>query len=167
MSRLEHHRDIARAIAAGIFLPGCDRQDVEQVALIALWEADRRYDPARGVPFRRFAAEVIRRRLADAITAANRMKHQTLTVALRSGTGEDGGQVEPIDYVSSRTRVESPVEERVLELEQLRELVAAINELSPLERRSIIRCINGIGPADKADDNALWRAKRKLRKAAA
>ena len=27
------------------------------------------------------------------------------------------------------------------------------------------RCINGLGPADKADDNALWRAKRKLREA--
>lgn len=166
MTRIEEYRPLARAIARGIFIPGADDQDAEQVALIALWEADARYDATRGVPFGAFATEVIRRRLADALTRAGRLKHTTLTMALRSGTGDDGGPLDPIDYSPSVVRAgASPVEERIIELEELRELVLSILALTPLERRSIIRCINGLGPADKADDNALWRAKRKLREA--
>lgn len=67
VSRIDEYRSLARALTRGLFIPGGDDQDVEQLALIALWEADKRYDPSRGVPFGAFATEVIRRRLADAI----------------------------------------------------------------------------------------------------
>lgn len=162
---LNRYRALAASIARTFFIPGADDQDAEQIALIALWEAERRYDPSRGVPFGAFATDVIKRRLADAITSANRFKHGALNTALRSGSGEDGGAFDPVDWASSYVRSESPVEDRVIEMESLRGLVGSILSLTPMERRSVIRCINGLGPVDKADDNALFRAKRKLREA--
>lgn len=160
---LADHRSLPALVGRDYFIAGSDTDDVEQEAFIALWEAARSFRPELGVPFEAFARDVIRRRLADAITRAERLKHRPLSYALRSTTGEDGGPIDPIDLVSSRA---PSTEDRVIELEELREIVARILGLTTLERRSIVRAINGLGPADKADDNALWRARRKLRSAA-
>lgn len=158
---IAEHRDLARRVGLDWRLPGADRDDVEQIGLIALWEAARRYDPSRGVPFEAFARRVIAARLADALTAATRMKHAPVNTAVAFyALPDEDGDLDPIDWTRGK---ESPTEERVLELEALRDLVAAILTLTPLERRSIVRVVNGLGPADKRDDNALWRAKKRLR----
>lgn len=156
------HQDLAVKLAQGYYLPGADEDDVRQEARIALWEAAGSFDRERGVPFRAFATDVMRRRLVDALARANRLKQRMLTDTVRTGTDRRGRTVSIIDYVTSR---ELPPDELVVQLEELRGVVGAILGLSKLERQSIVRAINGLGPVNKADDNALYRARQKLRQA--
>lgn len=48
-----------------------DREDLATAGALGLVEAARRYDPARGVPFDRFAAQRIRGAILDAVRAAD------------------------------------------------------------------------------------------------
>lgn len=67
------HRPIALAIAPEWRIPGLEPDDVRQEALIALWEAARCHDQAKG-PFPPFARLVIGRRMRDLLQAATRQK---------------------------------------------------------------------------------------------
>jgi len=156
------HQKIAEGMAGDWYLVGADRDDVVQELRIALWEASGSWDPGRGVPFPDFAREVMRRRMADAITKANRLKHQVLSYARRTKrSDEDSEGLEVFDYISSR---QLGPEELVVQLEELRGVVGAILGLNDVERRAIIRAIDGHGPVDKADDNALYRGRTKLKR---
>jgi RNA polymerase sigma factor (sigma-70 family) len=138
------HRTLAHAIAHDYYLPGQDRDDVRQKALIALWEAARRYDPAKG-SFPAFARVVIRNHLIDAIDKANRANHRLLDDAARD--------------------IDTPVIET--ERGQLALILDALPRLSELERASLARSLNGEPTTgDKRFDNALQRARKKLREAA-
>lgn len=155
------HQKIATQMAADWYLPGADRDDVEQELRIALWEATGSWNTGRGVPFPNFAREVMRRRMADAITAANRLKHQILTTSKRDGSPEPGEpRVDVLDYLASR---QLEPDEMVCQLEELRGVVGAVLGLTPLQRKAIVRVINGLGPETKQDDNALQTARRRLR----
>lgn len=157
------HEALAELEAREVFLPGATRDDVRQEALIGLWEATGVYDPEQG-PFRPFAKVVIRRRLLDAVESANRFKHRFLTDAKRTAVDPDGVVREIVDQLAAH---ELGPDELVLLLEELRGLVGAILGLSELERRAIVRVIDGLGPETKQDDNALQRARTKLRRVAA
>jgi RNA polymerase sigma factor (sigma-70 family) len=67
------HRPIALAIASEWRIPHLDPDDVRQEALIALWEAARCHDKAKG-PFPTFARLVVKRRMRDLLQAATRQK---------------------------------------------------------------------------------------------
>lgn len=158
------HQNLAVRMSKDWQLQGADEEDVRQELRIALWEATGSWDSSRGVPFEAFARDVMRRRMLDAITAAGRLKHQMLTFAVRTARSrdDDGPQrMEVLDYVTSR-ELEPP--EMLEQLEELRGVVGAILGLTPKERKSIIRMINGLGPDSKEDDNALYRARRKLQR---
>jgi len=148
------HRRIASAIAATYFIPGADRQDVEQEALIALWEACRSYDPDRG-PFQPYAATVIRRRLVDAVKSATRHKALVLTTSARDR------DLPHLHQVTDRCETN----------EEIRQVLEAITRLTAWERHCVIGTASGLtyaeigGPAKRVD-NTLHRARRKLRAAA-
>ena len=57
------HERLLATIVSDYFAPGRDREDLEQEGRTGLLEAIRNYDGARGVPFRRFAALCIRRKV--------------------------------------------------------------------------------------------------------
>jgi RNA polymerase sigma factor (sigma-70 family) len=155
------HQDIAVHMAAEYHLPGADEDDVRQELRIALWEATASWDPSRNVPFGLFARDVMRRRMADALTRVNRLKHQVLTHAERTRR-QDGETIDVMDFVTSRS-LEPP--ELLAQLEDLRGLVGAILGLSELERQAIVKFIAGYPGFDKQEENALTRARKKLRPA--
>ena len=67
------NRPIALAIAREWRIPGLDPDDVRQEALVALWEAARKYDKTKGT-FPPFARLVVKRRLSTLLQAATRQK---------------------------------------------------------------------------------------------
>lgn len=145
------HRGLARSLARRYFLPGGDADDLEQEALIALWVAARNYDPDSGVPFEAFAALLIRRRLWTAIKTANRGSHRMISDAYRV-----------LDDTTGAYTFDELVEAR----EELREITSRMGLLTELEAAAVAISANGFhrpGGILKTHDNALQRAKRKLR----
>lgn len=139
------HRPLARAIASQWRIPGMDRCDVEQEALIALWQAARSYDPSRGASFPTWAARTVRGRLTDLLRAATRAKRT-------------GDIVELDDAPAADTR-----EGRA----RLQAVVAALPSLTTLERHAVAAQLSGrLDLRDRRLENALQRARRKLRQAA-
>jgi RNA polymerase sigma factor (sigma-70 family) len=148
------HRPLAYTIAAAWYLPGHDQDDVQQEALIALWQAATTWDPEQAA-FKTWAAIVIRRHLASCLRAATRSKQQILTQAARD--------------------VDAPylhqVSERCETNEEIRALFVAINErLTDYERHLVLGVASGVpyGELDgnpKQVDNGLFRARTKLRAA--
>src|SRR5687768_11547016 len=70
----EHKTVISRQVrAAARKYPWVDTDDLEQVAEIALWEAYRAYNPARG-PFQNYAAATVRNTLLHAAMAERRQR---------------------------------------------------------------------------------------------
>jgi RNA polymerase sigma factor (sigma-70 family) len=116
------HRPLAYGIARDYFLPGAERQDVEQEALVGLWIAAKEWDRAKGASFRTFARVVIERRLASLVRTATAEKNRVLTDSER-----DTAQLELF---------EAPDLERVvLARERLAELMADGPALVRQERR--------------------------------
>jgi len=162
---LAHYRPLADQIARRFYLPGADADDVRQEAMIGLWLAARAFD-GRG-DFRSFAALVIRRRLITALKTARGGGRMLLTGALREiPDPHDRRRLAPSAEV-----LEDPAgdaHDRVVEIERVRAVVRAFHEeLSPLEREAVRRYTRGEPySGDKVIDNALTRARVKLRRAA-
>lgn len=153
---------LAYVISRGYFIPGGDRDDVRQEALIGLWVACRDWDPARG-SFKPFAVMVIRRRLATAVKVATAGKHRCLTDAARTAV-VDADVADAVDEIAAGHTTEDIVEARA----RLAATVAVVRDrLTEPERRAVVGLLDGrayveIGPKKRVD-NALWRARRKLR----
>lgn len=161
---IQDHRRIAYAIAREFHLPGSDRDDVDQEALIALWLAAAAHNPARG-PFAPFARLVIRRRLTTALKLANREKHKPLTLAVRHTLNDEGEPSGIADLLGSDVTDPHRI---AVGRETLAAVCAAHATLTDLEREALRRSLNGIPYShDKQLDNAQHRAVSKLRKAAA
>jgi RNA polymerase sporulation-specific sigma factor len=157
------NRPIAYGIARDFYIPGADRDDVTQEALIALWVAARDYQPESG-PFRSFAALVIKRRLGSCVKMAQTYKHAALSTAVRTILSEDGDRQEIAGLLPYLHQVTDVVEDR----ERLALIIAAIkSDLTEFERECIVGIASGkgyleLGPYKKVD-NALFRARRKLK----
>lgn len=80
------------AMASKFFLPGADRDDIEQEVLIGFTKAIRDFDPTNGLAFSSFARGCVKRHLITAIRNANRHKHRALTDAHRLDAPLDSGE---------------------------------------------------------------------------
>lgn len=158
-------RKVARAEAAKVFVPGMDRDDVEQEALIALWEAAGRWDGEGGASFETFAALVIGRRLADLLKGARRRKHAVLTEAVRQAL--DGDTLVDVTAVLPHLH---QVVDRVESREETRALLAAIGRLPARQRYLVLGVSSGLGREEmrvstlSEIDANLHRARMRLRK---
>jgi len=158
------NRPMARGIAREFYIPGADKDDVEQEALIGLWIAARDYEPDKGT-FRSFAALVVRRRLVACVKTATRKKHLVLNAAIRTKIDTEGDTQAIADLLPSLHQVVDVAESR----EQLAVVITAIgSDLTEFERECVIGIATGVdylalGPYKKVD-NALFRARRKLRR---
>jgi RNA polymerase sigma-H factor len=159
---------IARLIADRFYARGLEREDLRQVALIALWEACKRYDSSV-VPdgsFVGFAAICMRRKVISAVQDAQRKKQALLSDAADLDVDVPVRGLSPIEVLVRR--------------EELQAVLAAVGTLTELERASLIgRAVGermlqtearlGIAPAPdgrpKSVDNALQRARLKIRRA--
>lgn len=169
---------ISVIVRRGWWITGGTMDDAIQEGLIAFWYAVEHWNPARG-RFTPFAAECIRCALVTAQTKANRLKHQPLNSALsldkpiKANRGRsrlvylgdaipDPG-ADPLDYLLDQ---EDRQETAWL-------LAGLLQGLSDLEREALLRTTFGqtyaeaaqaLGTNTKAIDNALQRAKEKLRR---
>jgi|1185.fasta_scaffold88575_2 RNA polymerase sporulation-specific sigma factor len=153
-----------RREARRITVPGAERDDVAQEALIALYVAVLAYDGER--TFRPLATTVVRRRLASMLKTALRGKHRALNDLRLEQPVEQGEQLG--DLLADR----GPGPPELLDQrELLRRITLAARNLTPLERHALGGTLDGrayreLGP-QKTIDNALQRAQRRLREACA
>jgi RNA polymerase sporulation-specific sigma factor len=165
---VHEHQALARRVARDFFLPGADRQDVEQEAMIALWVAARSYR-ADLAGFSTFATLVVRRHLMTVVSAHRRGKHQPLSLSVRENRDEDGTYAPILDSLPGAGCPSEALEQR----DRFRAMVAAIrHDLTPRERDAIVSFVflgesyfTAEGGKNKSIDNALRRARGKLRMA--
>lgn len=142
------------------FLPGADRQDVVQEAMVGLAHAIRSFDSGFERKFFDYAVMCIRNSLIRAIRGANRKKQQILNQA---GEMTD---LTPVPTVSA-------VDEVVLGRMGLQEMFTVLaKKLSPLEidvlRKRLAGSVSEEMAAElnltvKQIENALFRARQKSR----
>lgn len=155
----------AHYLASRYHLPGGEPEDLQQEALLAIVAAIRTYRPEHGTPFGAFADLVIRRKLADALTFANRQKSRHLNEAVNPDvTNENGDTLSLIDLIADLNSDPALIAEQ---RDTLRQYARVIHrDLTPLEKHCLLGFANGqpyleLG-AKKTVDNALQRARRKL-----
>jgi RNA polymerase sporulation-specific sigma factor len=156
-------------------------EDLRQEARIGLFKACRDYDPAAGLSFKNFVKLVVERHVATYVKTESRLKHQPLTYALRTAENDEGDRVDVVDLI------EDPQPGQLEQLVLRTDLAAAVRviakELSPLEKAvftcwingetyveaarllglSFNPCPDGSQTRSKPVDNALQRARRKVR----
>ncbi|MDD4402804.1 MAG: RNA polymerase sporulation sigma factor SigH [Desulfitobacteriaceae bacterium] len=168
---LEKYRGLVRSKAVPYFIIGAEQDDLIQEGLIGLFKAIRDFDSSHGTSFRSFATLCISRQIITAIKTATRQKHVPLNsyVSLNKPTHEDSDRT-LMDVLDNHT---SSPEDLLIDREKLADFYDAIqNKLSDLEREALILQLSGksfceiaaiLSTHEKSIDNALWRAKRKLR----
>lgn len=152
-----------RAAIRAYFLPGGEPDDLLQEAFGGLTEAIRDYQRQQG-PFGAFAQLVIRRNVIEAVKKATRLKHRPLNDAYPlmrdAGNGYDHDDYDDFNRGHAAPDLFEQ-REHVLQLLAITDLAVT---LSPLERRSLGMSLDGVPyRGDKSVDNAIQRARRKLR----
>lgn len=168
------YKNIVRLRARKFFLIGGDYEDLIQEGTIGLFKAIRDYNPAKNTSFTTFAELCIRRQLYTAIKSANRKKHLLLNDSLSLDFPVEENDNKNLSDIYADQSIMSPDE--IMESEEkLNEINKIIDTmLSPLEKTVIEMYLDGknyreiakiINKEDKSVDNALNRAKNKLRNA--
>lgn len=168
------YKNIVRLRARKFFLIGGDYEDLIQEGTIGLFKAIRDYNPAKNTSFTTFAELCIRRQLYTAIKSANRKKHLLLNDSLSLDFPVEENDNKNLSDIYADQSIMSPDE--IMESEEkLNEINKIIDTmLSPLEKTVIDMYLDGknyreiakiINKEDKSVDNALNRAKNKLRNA--
>lgn len=168
------YKNIVRLRARKFFLIGGDYEDLIQEGTIGLFKAIRDYNPAKNTSFSTFAELCIRRQLYTAIKSANRKKHLLLNDSVSLDFPVEENDNKNLSDIYADQSIMSPDE--IMESEEkLNEINKIIDTmLSPLEKTVIEMYLDGknyreiakiINKEDKSVDNALNRAKNKLRNA--
>lgn len=156
------HLPMAYALADRYWLPNGDTESLRQEALIAALLAIRSYNPTIGAPLAAYVRLVVERRLATVLRLTWMEKRRAQNEAISSGLDEDG---EPCEIVALLPGGRDPLEE-VVAHEEFRTLIAGIRALTPLEREALVGFVFSGVQQDKRTDNAIQRARTKLRRAA-
>lgn len=137
-----------------------DRDDLKQEALMALLNAVRFFDPARGAKFSTFADRCMENAIRGALQQQNTKKARLLSEAL------------PIDDAGELASGENP-EDLYIDREGYRVMLGKIEvNLSEFEKNVLFSYLDGnnyaqiatlLGSSQKSVDNALQRVRRKLK----
>lgn len=174
---MEKYKDLVRRKARSMYLPGADQEDLIQEGMIGLFKAVRDYDCGRDASFYTFADLCISRQMYTAVQASQRLKHTPLNtyVSLDShGRTEEDRDPETQTLAELLTdKTGRNPEELFLDKERVAYLEKRIaTELSELERQVLDLYITGMSytqiakvlrRSEKATENALTRAKQKIR----
>jgi len=141
---------------------GLDSEDLVQEGLIGLFNALETYSEERGARFSTYAIACINNGIKTALRQAARLKHVPLNSALPLSEQEEGDAGEGY----------SP-EELAIAAEGYAALTSQINStLSDFEREVLVLLLEGydykaaaerLGSTPKSVDNAIQRARRKLK----
>ena len=169
---LARYEPVARRIAMAQFMPGGERDDLAQYARLGILRAIHAWDPRRGVTFRWFVWLCAVREARMAVIAARAGKHQPLTGARSLHPivgGENGHALE--DTLEATGRPDTDPVAKAVARERLGEILARAHTLTDLERRALAlsandishrECAGRLGVGERAVNNALQRARRKL-----
>ena len=169
---MERYKEMVRVRAHSMFLLGGDEQDLIQEGMIGLFQAVRDYDSGRDASFRTFAGLCVERKLYAAVRASSRSKHMPLNNALSMEEAGISAQAEAA-VSGTAASVETDPAEILLHRENYFRLKEKIRKrLSPLENQVLDLHLTGLGYVEiahvlgrqpKATDNALQRARNKVR----
>lgn len=143
--------------AADAAVPGLDFEDAVQEGLIGLFHAVRSYDAGRQVPFPAYAAACIANAQQDARRRATRKKHAPLNDSVP--LPEDSAAPGPEELAIAGERCAAV-------LERIGTALSALERsclLASLEGRTAVQTAQLLHCSPKAVENALARARRKLR----
>ena len=172
---LDRYKNLVRTKASKMYILGGDVQDLIQEGMIGLVKAVRDYDFGRDASFATFADLCVSRQIYNAIQSSARLKNLPLNdyVSLTAGrSGEDGDESLLIDELPGETSSEP--ESAFISQETVDEINHMVDTILTDVERDVFRLhVTGMTTADaaailsmepKAADNALQRAKNKLRR---
>lgn len=168
------YKGMVRAKAGTMFILGADKEDLIQEGMIGLFKAMRDYDAGRDASFATFADLCISRQMYTAVTASGRQKHIPLNNYVSLYSDENGSDSREIIDRSISLGAESDPESMVIAKESVEAVEKYIEtELSSFEKQAIELYLAGfvytdiariLGRDEKSTDNAIQRAKGKLKK---
>ncbi|MFP4687738.1 MAG: sigma-70 family RNA polymerase sigma factor [bacterium] len=158
---IEEYEPLLRTIVSDYYVPGVDFDDLLQEARLALVSAYQSYNREKGVPFASYCAVCVRRQMLDCLRDQKRKKHEVLNKA---------DSID--DYDRFGVSDDSHPEEELLASETIAYLRNIFqHSLTSLEKKVLLAYLEGksyadiaakLGKSEKAIDNALHRARRKL-----
>lgn len=171
---LNKYKNLVRAKAKTMYILGADSEDLIQEGMIGLFKAVKDYDPGRDASFLTFAELCVSRQMYTAVTASGRKKHLPLNSYISIYAGEDSEEGTPSVAETVSAGNDSNPEELVIDKENVERIEKLIEtELSAFERQTIELYLIGmnyteiarvLGKDEKSTDNALQRAKAKIKK---
>ena len=172
---IDKYKDMVRVKARSMYILGAEPEDLIQEGMIGLFKAIRDYDMGRDASFATFATLCVNRQMYNAIQAAGRQKHMPLNsyISLYGDKEEnDGNETGLPDNVVSSPDLNP--EQLVIDRENVINLEKAIDEnLSKMEKQVLELSMTGmsyteiakvLGVDEKSTDNALQRARAKVKK---
>lgn len=178
---INKYKDLVRKKAGSLYILGADKEDLIQEGMIGIFKAIRDFNCERDASFATFADLCVSRQMYSAIESAERKKNVPLnhyiSLDAEIGGGEqsspDGSEGEPFINSLIAEGQRTP-EEHVIDQEAFLRLSSLIEtELTDLEREVLRLNLTGmptaqiakvLGREEKSTDNALQRAKGKLKK---
>ncbi len=155
---LNRYRYFVKSRARQFFLVGGEQEDLVQEGMIGLYEAIVGYDGSSS--FRTFASLCVQRRIIDAVKSATRLKNRALNTS--------------VSIEESALEAAEDPELAVIDGENKQEFLQLMGRiLSAFEFQVVVLYMDGLSAAEiaaslskpyKSVDNALQRAKNKLRK---
>ena len=170
------YKNLVLSKTKSLYLLGGETEDLIQEGMIGLFQAVNDYDFGRDASFFTFADLCVTRKIYNAIKASNEKKHSFLNnyVSLYASTEGDDQSEGPALAERLSNADDSDPEKMALIGELKDELITAINEeLTDLERENFLLYLTGmtnseiarvVGRSPKETDNAIQRAKVKLKK---
>lgn len=166
---VKRYAQLAEGISRSYRLVGGDGDDLKQIALIALLEAVRSYDPMRGAEFATYASACMRNRVLDAVRSAAAGKNAVLNDSLRidDESAREGG-VAISDIVSPELSPEQQYIAKEAEEAFFEALGEVLGERDLTVIRLYLACVPykeisaRLGISAKKVDNTIYNAKKKI-----
>lgn len=164
---------IARHEVDRWFVDGMDRDDLLQEARLAGWLAGAKWSPSRGMSPTSWARLHVQSQMKNLVKASRTMGRFAAVAPLRldAHVGRDGEGLELADMIpdGQPSIVDQIAKRQQPTAAETLNLLADRVGLTPLERHCVAGVMNGQSYEEignpKAVDNALMRAKRKMRAA--
>ncbi|MCR5596046.1 MAG: sigma-70 family RNA polymerase sigma factor [Lachnospiraceae bacterium] len=173
----DRYKNLVRAKASSMYILGGDEQDLIQEGMIGLFKAVRDYDFGRDASFATFADLCISRQIYNAVQSSGRLKHLPLNdyVSLTADriTEEGDESQNLIEEIAGEPSSEPETafisQETVDEINHLIDTILTESERDVFKLHATGLTTSGIAAIlsmePKSADNALQRAKMKLKKA--
>ena len=173
---IDKYKPLVKSKAKSMYILGADNEDLIQEGMIGLFKAVRDYDAGRDASFLTFAELCVSRQMYTAVTASGRKKHIPLntyiSLSRQDGNGDDDGDFSYINKIASS--IDENPEKLLIDKENIEMIENWMEtELSRFEHDALELFLTGmsyteiarvLSKDEKSTDNALQRAKSKIKK---